>query len=356
MKKLLLNDQLSFGRMRSIFFFGLITLLSIAMIFLFRSFLYPIFWAAVLAIIFYPMHKRFGHLIKHPTPQALFSLFIIVIIIFIPLSILSALIVDQSFALYQNISKSSVFQNPSQVSNWLDHSMIGPYISDIRQEWTGYFQQITKSLSSIIFNSVKSITQNSLRFILMTFIMLYTLYYFLKDGPKILKRLMHLSPLGDKYETMLYERFTSTTRATLKSTLIVGGIQGFLSGMLFWITGIQGAFVWGVIMVIIAIIPAIGTPVVLIPAAIIMLVLGNVWQGITLLIGALVVSFIDNLIRPPLVGKDIQMHPLVVFFATLGGLIIFGVSGFVIGPIIAALYTSIMSIYEHYYKTELENN
>lgn len=172
----------------------------------------------------------------------------------------------------------------------------------------------------------------------------------------MLHRLMHLSPLGDKYETMLYDKFTSTTRATLKSTLIVGGIQGFLSGLLFWITGIEGAFVWGVIMVIIAIIPAIGTPVVLVPAAIIMLALGNVWQGIALLAGAVIISVLDNLLRPPLVGKDIQMHPLVVFFATLGGLIIFGISGFVIGPIIAALYISIMSIYDHYYKNELSKN
>jgi len=167
---------------------------------------------------------------------------------------------------------------------------------------------------------------------------------------------MHLSPLGDTYEEMLYEKFTSATRATLKSTLIVGGIQGTLGGILFWIAGIEGAFVWGTIMVVLAIIPALGPPLILIPAGIIVLILGNLSSGILLLVGALVISFVDNLLRPPLIGKDIQMHPLVVLFATLGGILLFGISGFVIGPIIAALYTSIMSIYEHYYKTELGNN
>jgi len=155
---------------------------------------------------------------------------------------------------------------------------------------------------------------------------------------------------------MLYKLLTSTTRATLKSTLIIGGIQGSLGGILFFIAGIEGALIWGTIMVFLAIIPAVGPPLVLIPAGIISLLLGNVGAAILLLVGAFVISMIDNLIRPPLIGRDIQMHPLVVLFATLGGITLFGISGFVIGPIIAALYTSIMSIYEHYYKTELSNN
>ena len=109
-------------------------------------------------------------------------------------------------------------------------------------------------------------------------------------------------------------------------------------------------------MVIIAVIPAIGTAVILLPAAVIMLILGNFWQAIMLFVGAIVVGFIDNLLRPPLVGKDTQMHPLVVLFATLGGIMLFGVSGFIIGPIIAAMFISVLSIYDYYYRSELSNN
>ncbi len=350
------SDKISFEKMRSIFFFGLIIILSIAMLYLFGPFLYPIFWAAVIAIVFYPVHKRIATKIKKESPAALVSLLLIFLIIFIPLSALSALLVNESLDLYTKVSQSSIFQSPDSVSNWIEQTPLAPYVDQIRTDWTTYATKATQWISSFVFTSVTTITQNSVRFLIMAFVMLYTLYYFFKDGPRMLRRIMHLSPLGDKYEAMLYEKFTSTTRATLKSTLIVGGIQGFLSGILFWITGIEGAFVWGVIMVIIAIIPAIGTPVVLIPAAIIMLALGNVWQAIVLVAGAIIISMLDNLIRPPLVGKDIQMHPLIVFFATLGGLILFGISGFVIGPIIAALYISIMSIYDHYYKNELKKN
>lgn len=350
------SDKISFEKMQSIFFFGLIGILSIAILYLFAPFLYPIFWASVIAVIFYPIHTYITKKINNKTGGALASVFLVFIIIFIPLSTLSALLVNESLDLYTKVSNSSIFQNPAGVSDWLAQTPFAPYVDQIRTEWTTYATKATQWISSFVFTSVTTITQNSLRFLIMFFIMIYTLYYFFKDGPHMLHRLMHLSPLGDTYEIMLYDKFTSTTRATLKSTLIVGGIQGFLSGLLFWITGIEGAFVWGVIMVIIAIIPAIGTPVVLIPAAIIMFALGNIWQGIALFCGALLISILDNIIRPPLVGKDIQMHPLIVFFATLGGLVLFGISGFVIGPIIAALYISVMSIYSHYYKTELNKN
>src|SRR3989338_3429830 len=115
--------------------------------------------------------------------------------------------------------------------------------------------------------------------------MLYSLYYFFKDGPQILKRIMHLSPLGDTYEALLYDKFTSTARATLKSTLIIGGVQGALGGILFWATGIEGALVWAVIMAVFSIIPAVGPFLVWLPAGIIMLALGNFGSGLAILIG-----------------------------------------------------------------------
>ena len=158
---------------------------------------------------------------------------------------------------------------------------------------------------------------------------------------------MHLSPLGDKYETLLYKKFTSTTKATLKGTLIIGGVQGFLGGITFWIAGIEGAFVWGIMMLIVSIIPAIGPFLIWFPATIILLAIGNIWQGIFY-----TVSWGDT----PDVGKDAGLHPLIVLFSTLGGLLVFGISGFIIGPVIAALFLSIITIYNEYYRKELKNN
>lgn len=168
---------------------------------------------------------------------------------------------------------------------------------------------------------------------------------------------MHLSPLGDKYEGLLYERFTSTARATLKSTLILGSIQGALGGILFWITGVEGALIWAIVMAFVAMIPALGSFLVWLPIGLIMLALGNMWQGFTILIvGAILISNIDNLLRPMLVGRDTQMHPLLVLFSTLGGIFLFGISGFVLGPIIMSLFLSVISIYDHYYRNELGRN
>jgi len=168
---------------------------------------------------------------------------------------------------------------------------------------------------------------------------------------------MHLSPLGDRYETMLYERFTSTTRATLKGTLLVGLVQGSLGGIVFYLAGVQGALIWGLIMAAASIVPALGSSIVWLPAGIIALALGNVWQGLMILIlGAFLISTIDNLLRPKLVGKDIQMHPLLVLFSTLGGIFWFGISGVVIGPVIAALFLAVISIYDDHYSNELGKN
>ncbi len=350
------KNKLSFDKMRSIFFFSLIIALSIAMLYLFRPFFFPVFWAAVITVMFYPFYKWLGNHIKSNVTNITITMVSVVVILLLPLTFISTIVVNESVDLYQSVSSEDLQTALNTAHGWLGNTFVGPFIEQAQQEWPAYVSKAAQVASNTIFTSIKSITQNSVRFMFLLFIMFYSLYYFLKDGQRMLDRLVHFSPLGDKYEKMLFERFTSTTRATMKSTLIIGGIQGVLSGILFWITGIEGAFIWGVIMVIFAIIPAIGPGIILIPAGIIMLILGSMWQAVVLLVGAFIIGFIDNLLRPPLVGKDIQMHPLVVLFATLGGIFLFGISGFVIGPIIAALYISIMSIYDHYYRSELQNN
>ena len=162
--------------------------------------------------------------------------------------------------------------------------------------------------------------------------------------------------IGDTYEKKLFDRFTSTTRATLKSTFIVGSIQGILGGLLFWVTGIPGALVWGVVMTALSVIPAIGSFLVWLPAGIIMMAMGNIAQGLTIIIfGSFVIGTIDNILRPPLIGKDIQMHPILILFSTIGGLGLFGVTGVVIGPIIAAFFLGLLDMYELRYKKQLDS-
>lgn len=353
-----LNGKVSFSKMRSIFFFGLILFLLLAFLYLMRPFFYPVFWAAVLAVMFYPTYAGFRRITKMPNVSSFLSILIVVVTIFVPLALLITVILNQSFALYQSVASGEwLFLRVKGIAAWLQDTPLSPYLESITNNWAAAATDATKAVTIFLFNNLKNITQNSLQFIFLLFLTLYTLFFFFRDGERLLKHIQHLSPLGDTHERALYDRFTSTARATLKSTFIVGGIQGILGSLLFWATGVEGAAIWAVMMFLLSLIPGLGTFLVWMPAGFIMLIAGNIWQGMTiLLVGALVISTIDNLLRPPLVGKDIQMHPLLVLFSTLGGILLFGVSGFVIGPVITSLLIAIIAIYDSYYLQDLKHN
>lgn len=351
------NDKTSFNRMRTIFFFGLILILTIAILYLFQPFFYPIFWAAVVTIMFYPHYEWLNRYLKMPTLNAAIMVAVVILTIFIPLTLIVTLLVTTSVNLFQEYSQTTAVPNIQGIAVWLSHTPLSPYLQTIQTYWVSSAAAIGKSINGFALSSLQHITQNSARFIFQFFLMFYTLFFFFRDGEKILLRFMHLSPLGEKYERMLYKSFTSTARATIKSTFIVGGVQGALGGLIFWITGVPGALILGVLMTALCLIPAFGAFIIWLPTGLLMLAFGHVWEGITILIfGSLVLSTIDNFLRPPLIGKDTQMHPLMVLFSTLGGIFLFGISGFIIGPVIASLYLSIITIYDHYYKAELEEN
>jgi predicted PurR-regulated permease PerM len=153
-------------------------------------------------------------------------------------------------------------------------------------------------------------------------------------------------PLQDHDEKRMLDKFTSVTRATLKGTAVIGILQGSLAGTAFWVVGIPSSVFWGTIMAVLSIIPGIGTALVWGPAVVILAASGHFLKAGGLgLFCALVVGSVDNLLRPILVGKDTQMHELMIFFGTLGGIIMFGVMGMIIGPIVAALFITIWEIY-----------
>ena len=153
-------------------------------------------------------------------------------------------------------------------------------------------------------------------------------------------------PLPDGVERRILDRFTSVTRATIKGTLVIGIIQGSLAGLAFWVVGIDSAVFWGTIMSVLSIIPAVGSAIIWVPAVIILIITGQYVQAIGLLLFcSLLVGSIDNVLRPWLVGRDTELHELMIFFGTLGGISLFGIIGFIIGPIIAALFVTAWDIY-----------
>jgi predicted PurR-regulated permease PerM len=178
-------------------------------------------------------------------------------------------------------------------------------------------------------------------------VMLFTMFYFFIDGERILNRLRYLSPVRDEYQNIILNRFLLISRATIVGTILIGIIQGSFGAITLLVFGIKSWLLWGFIMVVLAIIPMAGTWIVLIPAGIIQIITGNLWRGIGIILTSIIiVSNIDNLIRPRIVGYGAKMHDLLIFFSTLGGLSLFGVTGFIVGPIIASFFITMVDIYE----------
>ncbi len=341
---------------RSFFFFSLIALFGIGILYIFLPFLYSLFWAAVIATIFHPVYSfLFKHTALSRTSSTL-TLLLVVATLFIPLIGVSILVIQQSGDLYNTIAQSGYQFSIGSATNWIAQTPLAPYHTMIVGQFQAHAGDIAKNVTTFIIQNFTTITQISATFIFQFCIMMYALYFFLKDGEKILKRIVHLSPLGDTYENLLFDKFISTSRATLKSILIIGGVQGTLGGLLFFFTGIPAPMVWGIIMIAFSIIPGMGSFVVWFPTALTVLLMGDIQTGIIIFIGGSIISMVDNLLRPPLLGRDTQMHPLVVLLSTLGGLFLFGVSGFVIGPVMAALFIAVIDMYDHYYKDELLHN
>jgi len=342
-------------KVRLSLFFFLLILVTLGFGYILKPFFYPIFWAAVIASIFYPLYEKLLKKIKRPSIASILMLFLVFLIIFLPLTAISSLLIKESIDIYTEIdnNKSEITNSMQGVFDWAQENPILRKISIDESFWIDKVSESAKALTAFIFSSIKNFTQNSVIFVIMFILMLYSLYYFFKDGKRFLETAMHLIPLGNKYEKILYKKFTDTSLSALKGTLIVGGIQGLLGGLMFAFLGINGAAIWGIIMVVLSILP-IGPSLVWLPTGIILLINGQTWQGIALLLfGLLVISVIDNFLRPVLVGKETKLHPLLILFSTLGGLALFGFTGFIIGPIISALVISMWDIYDEHYKDEL---
>jgi predicted PurR-regulated permease PerM len=219
---------------------------------------------------------------------------------------------------------------------------IEPYKAPIMEN----LGELASVVSSFLVNSISAATRGTVGFFFDLFIMLYAIFYFMTHGRELLDQIMQYVPLPQQDKVLMLDKFVSVSKATLKGTLIVGIVQGGLAGLAFAVVGIEGAAFWGTIMVVLSIIPGIGTALVWVPAVIYLFAVGRVVPAVGLLLWcALVVGTVDNFLRPILVGKDTQMPDILVLLSTLGGLFMFGAVGFVIGPIIAALFVAVWRIY-----------
>lgn len=345
---------MDFKKIQTIAFFTLLIGVGIIFYQMIEPYVFAIFWAAIIASLFHPLYRRINKRIKNDNASAALTLVAAILVVIIPLAGVFTLVVTQAVETYTQLNNPETIASIQRTAEgFLEQPYMQSLIGEV--DVRAKVREMASGMSSTALDWLKAGSQSTLSAIISTLVMLYALYYFLKDGKKWLKHLMHLLPFGDKNERILYEKFASTGKATLKGTILLGGIQGAIGGIMFWIVGVPAAAFWGLVMIVLSIIPAIGAFLIIYPAAIYLLVIGDVWQAVVLAITGGVVGVLDNLLRPPLVGKDIEMHPMIIFFATIGGLAYFGISGVVVGPIIAAFFFAVLQMYEQKYKKQLDS-
>lgn len=327
------------------FFFLLIVIVVTAAFFgLIGGFLMAIFWAIVFTILFYNRFKIFNDYFKNkPNLSAALTVLYIFLIVIVPLTVIAFVVVDEAGNVYEKIQANDVSLQ-DQITDIQDAI---PIDNNLLKKYGIGAEKIRGTVSNLITNGTKllaaqalTFTQNIFGFFINFFLMLYILFFFLRDGRRLIQELIWVIPIGDKQEWQLLQRFESVARATVKGSLLVAMTQGVLGGILFASVGIEAAFLWGVFMVLASLLP-IGSALIWGPWAIVMFWQGAFWKGMALLIvGAGFIGLIDNILRPRLVGQDTKMPDYLVLISTLGGLTWFGLTGFVIGPIIAALFVT----------------
>lgn len=310
---------------------------------LIASFLMPVFWAAVLATVFFPWQRRcVAWLGGRRSLAAVVTLLTIVALVVVPLALVGLALSREVIQLQEQITSGALdLRAPLRLAQRMIPLADG-YLARIGLDVEGLVQRLSASalaISHLIAARALAIGQDLLRITVLFFLMLYVLFFFLRGGRELVAALIRAVPLGDARERALLAKFAEVSRATIKGTLVVGAVQGALGGILFWGLGLPAPVFWGTVMAVFSILPAVGPGLIWLPAAVILLALGEVGKAVVLTGGGvLLIGLVDNVLRPILVGRETKMPDYVVLLATLGGLAWFGVSGFVIGPLIAALF------------------
>ena len=332
---------------------SVLALMVVAISALFLSMIHPFLMSIFLAGLFSAMARPvYRHLKFHFGGRrhlaSVTTMLMMIVMVLIPLLFLTGIIVAQAIDVGQSVTPwvRQFMEQPDKLSGYLEHlpfyDQLLPYREVVLQK-TG---QVVGSISKWVANGLSSATLGTANFLFMTFVFLYTMYFLQMDGPKLIRKILYYLPLGSDDENLMLDKFTSVTRATLKGSLLIGILQGGLAGIAFAVAGIDNAVFWGTIMAVLSVIPSIGSALVWGPACVILMMQGNVATGVSLLaFCAIVVGSLDNLLRPILVGKDTRMHELMIFFGTLGGIMMFGISGIFIGPLIASLFVTIWELY-----------
>lgn len=316
-----------------------------AFIILFVLMIAPYFEALVLAAVFagllFPLHSRIARRVGRESIAAIATTALALLVVVLPLTGLISVLAREA------VHVSEV------VAPLVDGKNEIPSFSRVLPRWVPYRGQILerandviKQTGTFVVERLTKATQSTVIFLLDLFVTLYAMFYFLLRGPQLVALLNDYTPLGDEDKHEILTKGVAVTRATLKSLLVIGVLQGALGGVAFAAVGIDSPVFWGLVMAVASVLPLLGTAFVWVPATVALFLRGDVLHALALLAWCVVVvvGLLDYMLRPRLIGNDARMPDLVVLLSTLGGVGMFGVAGLIIGPVIAGLFLTSLGI------------
>ena len=346
------------ARFRKGFLLALVVAITATFVFVIRDFLMTIFVAAIFSGVAHPLYsglrKAFGG--REALASAVTLLFIM-ILAGGPVVFIVSIVTNEAVRFSDNVTPfvRQLINEPTRINVYLDRIPGIQWLAPYRETLLTRADEAVGSLGRIVVSSLSSTTRGTLTLIVDFFMMLYAMFFFLIKGRRYLDSMLQYLPLRESEQNQMLQRFVSVTRATLKGTLLIGMVQGTLGGLILAILGVPGAVLLGLLMIVLSLLPVIGGALVWAPVAIILVIQGS-WIKALVLAGfcSIVIGSIDNLLRPRLVGHDTEMSELLVLSSTLGGIAAFGAIGFIVGPIIAALFVTIWEIFGKAYRDDLD--
>lgn len=328
---------------------------------IFRPYFAVFAMAAIFAVLFFPIYKWILNKLNGREAWAsLITVIIFVLVILVPLSNFVALLVKESIETFPLIEERI---SNGQLGSALETSVGG--IRSLQEQYFPFFEfesldikgiviDLGGALTSFIIKNANVLLAGTTNFVVSLFFMLITMYYLFKDGKKFFERVVFLTPLSNKYDKILFNKFRDVSKSTILGTLVTATIQGILGSIAYLIVGMP-AFFLGVATAVASLIPIVGTALVWVPIAIVLAITGQWAAAIFLLIwGTLVIGLSDNIIRTKVIESKAKIHPLLIFFSIFGGLNLWGFLGIIFGPMVLAIILTVLHIYELEYEPILE--
>ena len=335
------------------FFIALAVLIFYLGYLLLAPFFVPIAWAVVLAILFHPLYDRWLPKIQRPGLTSLTICLLIIILIIGPITYLGLALVEEVADAVSNVNDLYATGELQRILHvklpWLEavKGNLSSYFDVSKVDVNELAKDAIDKIGRMVVNQTTSLLTNVTQAVIYFLMMIFATYYLLKDGHVVVTRLRKFMPMTDDQTETVFNRLRDVIYATMYSGAVIALLQGLMGGMLFWIVGIPSALFWGAIMAFLSILPFIGAFIIYIPAGLILIVSGSYIKGIIVLVfGTLIVSQVDNFLRPYMVSGKTSLHPLILFFAIAGGVALFGLVGIVVGPLVAAMFMTLVEIIE----------